>query len=211
MTKLLVLESSLFPATISASRRVTGQLVDALIAAEPKTTIIRRDLAVEPLAHVGMDLMGGAMTPPADHTPAQAQAVSLSETLIDELMAADVVVIGAPMYNFSVPSTLKAWIDNVARAGKTFRYTAQGPEGLVTGKRVFIVASRGGGYSEGPMTAFNFQDPYLRTVLGLLGMTDVTVITAEALRVSPEAEAVGYANATRQIAEAVGSAERLVA
>lgn len=115
------------------------------------------------------------------------------------------------MYNFAVPSSLKAWIDNVALAGKTFRYTAQGPDGLVTGKQVFVVASRGGAYAEGPRAAANFQDPYLRTILGLLGMTDVTVITVEGLKISPEAEAAVYAQATRQIAHALGAAERLVA
>ncbi len=111
------------------------------------------------------------------------------------------------MYNVSIPSALKAWIDNIAIAGKTFRYTPEGrPEGLVTGKRIFIVASRGGAYSEGPMAAFNFTDPYLRTVIGLLGMTDVTVIAAEQQKMGPEAQAAGFSRAAQQIAEAVAAA-----
>src|SRR5260221_12409097 len=120
MTNILVIEASLSPAEMSASRRVTHQLVEALLANHPKAAIVRRDLAADPLDHVSLDLMAGLMTPPEGRSHEQAKAVAQSQTLIDELMAADIVVIGAPMYNFSVPSTLKAWIDNVSLAGKTF-------------------------------------------------------------------------------------------
>ncbi|MDB5756261.1 MAG: FMN-dependent NADH-azoreductase, partial [Massilia sp.] len=105
----------------------------------------------------------------------------LSDALVDELLAADVIVIGAPMYNFSVSSTLKAWIDHVARAGRTFEYGATGPVGLVTGKKVFIVTAAGGVYSEGPSQAYDFLGTYLRSVLGFIGMTDITFVRAEGL------------------------------
>jgi FMN-dependent NADH-azoreductase len=208
MTKILVLEASLFPAEMSASRRVTELVVARLAATNTSATIVRRDLAADPLNHVGFDLMSGSMTPAEGRSESQAKAVATSDALIAELFAADVIVIGAPMYNFTIPSTLKAWIDNIAIGGKTFRYTPEGrPEGLVTGKRVFVVASRGGVYGAGPTVAFNFQDPYLRTALGLLGMTDVTVITAEQQKMGPDAQAEGLAQAQRQIVEAIADAQ----
>jgi FMN-dependent NADH-azoreductase len=206
MLNALVLESSLLPSGMSVSRRVGGELVDALQSAELGLNVIRRDLAADPLPHIGLDLMAGSMSPPESRTEAQAHAVAVSDTLIGELFAADYVVIEAPMYNFTIPSTLKAWIDNVAIAGKTFRYGADGrPEGLVTGKRVFLIVTRGGAYSEGPMAAFNFTDPYLRAALGLLGMTDVTIVTAEMQKMGPEAAAQGDAQASREIRAAVAA------
>jgi FMN-dependent NADH-azoreductase len=208
MTQILVLESSIFPAEMSSSRRVTKQLVNSLLANEPAAKVVVRDLAAKPPGHIGLDLMAGSMAPAESHTEAQAKAVATSSELIAELFAADVIVIGAPMYNFSIPSSLKAWVDHIAIGGKTFSYTAEGrPQGLVTGKKVFIVASRGGAYSEGPMAAFNFQDPYLRTVLGFLGMTDITVITAEQQKMGPAAQAAGFAHAEKSIAEAMRVAQ----
>jgi FMN-dependent NADH-azoreductase len=207
MTQILVIDSSLFPADMSASRRVTQQLVDRLVAQDPSARVVRRDLAVNPLGHIGLDLMAGTMTPAEGRSAVQAKAVAASDELIAELFAADVIVIGAPMYNFAIPSTLKAWIDHLCIAGKTFSYSAAGPEGLVKGKRVFVVASRGGMYTEGPMAGFNFQDPYLRTVLGFLGMTDVTVITAEQQKMGPDAQAAGFARADKLMNEALRVAQ----
>jgi FMN-dependent NADH-azoreductase len=130
---------------------------------------------------------------PGDLNGRQKQAVALSDELIAELEVADTIVLAVPMYNFSIPSTLKAWIDHVARRGRTFRYTEKGPEGLLKNKKVFVLVARGGVYSKGtPYAAFDFQEPYLRTVLGFLGMTDVTFVHFEGLAMGPEA-----ANANR--------------
>ena len=202
MTNILVLESSLFPPNVSASRQVTDRFVQGWREREPDVLTVRRDLAIQPLPHVGLDLMTGSVTPANARTNAQAEAVAISDTVIDELFAADVLVIGAPMYNFSIPSSLKAWVDHVSIAGRTFRYTPEGrPEGLVTGKRVFVIASRGGVYGAEPMAAFNFQDTYLRSVLGFLGLADVTVIAAERQKMGPVEQEAGLAQAYNQVAE----------
>jgi FMN-dependent NADH-azoreductase len=120
-------------------------------------------------------------TPAENHTPQLAEAVQHSNESIAELKAADAIVIGVPMYNFGIHSTLKAWIDHVARAGQTFSYSENGPEGLVKGKKVYLAISSGGVYSDGPMKAYDFTESYLRSVLGFLGMVDVTVYRVEGL------------------------------
>jgi FMN-dependent NADH-azoreductase len=119
--------------------------------------------------------------------------------LIAELRAADVIVIGAPMYNFSVATNLRAWFDHVLRAGVTFRYTEAGPEGLLPGKRVIVVETRGGLYSEGPAKAVDFQEPYLRHLLGFIGLADVTFVRAEKIGFGPEARAAAIAAATAEL------------
>lgn len=200
MTRILILESSLFPSSRSASRQITDFFVKSWLGCDPGIEIVRRDLAAEPLPHFGLDAIEGWATPIADRTDVQAKAVASSERLISELLATDVLVVGAPMYNFSIPSLLKAWIDHIAIAGRTFRYTPDGrPEGLVTGKRVFIIASRGGTYAMEPMKAFNFQDTYLLRVLGFLGMTDVTVIAVERQKMGSVEQAEGLASARSQV------------
>jgi FMN-dependent NADH-azoreductase len=113
-------------------------------------------------------------------------AVALGNQMLEDFLAADIVVIGAPMYNFGIPSQLKAWIDRIAVAGKTFRYGANGPEGLAGGKRVIIASSRGGMYVEGPFAAFDHQETYLRAVFGFIGVTDLTFVRAEGVAISPE-------------------------
>jgi FMN-dependent NADH-azoreductase len=165
----------------SLSRQLTGEFLDKWLAANPSDTVVERDLAAAPVPHLTEQMMGAFFTPPEQRTPEQAQTLQLSDVLVDELLAADVVVIGAPMYNFSVSSTLKAWIDHVARAGRTFQYGATGAVGLVTGKKVFIVTATGGVYTEGPWQANDFLATYLRSVLGFLGMTDITFVRAEGL------------------------------
>ncbi len=205
MTKLLVLESSIFPAGVSSSRGVTAKFVERWLKKHPATTVVRRDLAANPIQHAALPLLSGAGKRPEDTTPEERAAVAVSDELIDEIFAADLIVIGAPMYNFSIPSTLKSWIDAIAIAGRTFRYLPDGrPEGLVLGKKVFVIASRGGIYSEGPLAAFNFQDTYLRAALGLLGLTDLHVIAAERQKMGPEQQAIGSEIAARQIDELVG-------
>jgi FMN-dependent NADH-azoreductase len=179
----------------SVSRELGRAVVATLTRNNPAARITYRDLAANPLPH---------WTPVAAAADPAARAGSEA---LDEFLAADVVVIGAPMYNFSIPSTLKAWIDRIAVAGRTFRYGANGPEGLAGGKRVVIVSSRGGIYSEGAMQALDFQEQYLRKLFGFLGVTDIEIVRAEGVNLSPENKlhAVGTA------LEAIRANERLAA
>jgi FMN-dependent NADH-azoreductase len=181
--------------THSVSRDLSRAVVESLKRAHPGAKLTYRDLASNPLPHWAPE--------PDAANPAERGG---SEAL-DEFLAADVVVVGAPMYNFSIPSTLKAWIDRLAIAGKTFRYTAAGPEGLVGGKRVIIASSRGGIYSEGPAEAMDFQEDYLRKVFGFFGITDIDVVRAEGVNLGPEQKANAVAGALASIREC----ERLAA
>lgn len=159
----------------SVSRGLTADIVAQVTRARPDASVRYRDLAAQPLPH---------WAPAAD---ASDPSALLGNEVMEEFLAADVIVIGAPMYNFGIPSTLKAWIDRVAVAGKTFRYTANGPEGLAGGKRVIVASSRGGFYGEGTAgAAMDFQENYLRGVLGFLGITDVEFVRAEGVAVSAE-------------------------
>jgi FMN-dependent NADH-azoreductase len=197
MTRILVLEASFAPLERSASRRVTADLVARWSARDPDAVFIRRDLAADPLPHLDRDTFEGSFVPEGERSEAQSAGVARSQALIDELFSADVIIIGTPMYNFGVPSTLKAWIDHIAMAGKTFSYVEGRPQGLVTGKRVIVVASRGNVYSAGPAAPNNFQDTYLRATLGFMGMTDFSVIAVEGTKAPPEigAKFVGLAEA----------------
>lgn len=181
--------------THSVSRDLSRAVVESLKRAHPGAKLTYRDLAANPLPH-------WAPAPDAAN-PAERSG---SEAL-EEFLAADVVVVGAPMYNFSIPSTLKAWIDRLAIAGKTFRYSAAGPEGLAGGKRVIIASSRGGIYSEGPAEAMDFQEDYLRKVFGFFGITDIEVVRAEGVNLGPEQKAKAVAGALASIREC----ERLAA
>ena len=172
--KLLHIDSSALGGH-SVSRGLTAAIVAELVREQPGLQVSYRDLAAQPLPH---------WSPVAD---AADPAAILSSEVLEEFLAADVIVIGAPMYNFSVPSTLKAWIDRVAVAGKTFQYTANGPEGLAKGKRVIVASSRGGFYGQGSAAqSFDFQEPYLRAVLGFIGITDVEFVRAEGVNVSAD-------------------------
>ncbi|MBB3228600.1 FMN-dependent NADH-azoreductase [Luteibacter sp. Sphag1AF] len=172
--KLLHIDSSALGAH-SVSRGLTAAVVAEFKAAHPQIDVTYRDLAAAPLTH---------WAPVAD---AEHPAARESTAVLEEFLAADVIVVGAPMYNFGIPSNLKAWIDRVAVAGKTFRYTANGAEGLAGGKRVIIVSSRGGIYSAGSQGAsVDFQEPYLRAVLGFLGITDIEFVRAEGVNLGAE-------------------------
>lgn len=200
MAKLLVVESSIFPQAASASREITAKFIAKWVAKHPETTVLHRDLAANPPPHLGVALLSGAAKPAAERS-SEEQAAAISDELITELLAADVIVIGAPMYNFSVSSALKSWIDAIAIAGRTFRYLPEGGvEGLVTGKKAYVIASRGGIYSEGPMAGLNFQDTYLRGVLGFLGITDLEVVAVEGQNMGAEAKAAGQASAAQRVA-----------
>ncbi len=180
MTKILHINSSVRNAD-SVSRKVTGEFLAKWKAKEPNVVIVERDLAANPLPHLNEQALGAFFTGPEQHNAEQAKIAALSATLVKELFDADVIVIGAPMYNFSISSGLKAWIDHVARAGLTFKYGESGPVGLLTGKKVYIFTSRGGAYSEGPASVMDFQGTYLRAILGFIGLTDITFVHSEGL------------------------------
>jgi FMN-dependent NADH-azoreductase len=183
MSQILLITSS--PRVDSHSTRVARRLADKL-ASRPGSRLTVRDLTRQPLPHID-DTFAVARNTPADHlTSAQKSALSLSDQLLTELFAADTVIIAAAMVNFGIPSSLKAYIDYVVRPGVTFRYGEKGPEGLVKGKKAYLVVARGGVYTEGPMQAFNFQDTYLKAALGFIGITDVEVIAVEGVAFGPE-------------------------
>ncbi|HLY57075.1 MAG TPA: FMN-dependent NADH-azoreductase [Stellaceae bacterium] len=177
----------------SVTRPLSAKAVEKLRAADPGATVVYRDLTGAPLPHIEPNFLAGIFGVSQEREAGE--ALRRSDALVDELLAADVLVIGAPMYNFGVSSQLKAWIDHVARNGRTFRYTPEGPVGLVTGKRAIVVTATGGIYSDGPMAAYDHVVPYLKQVLGFIGITDVTSIVADRQGLGPEAAADGVAAA----------------
>jgi FMN-dependent NADH-azoreductase len=198
MAKVLHIDSSV-RSTGSLSRQLGGEFIAKLQAADASTTVVTRDLAANPLPHLTEQLIGAYYTPAEQRNAEQAQVIKTSDALVDELLAADTIVIGAPMYNFSVTSGLKAWIDHIARAGRTFKYGANGPEGQVTGKKVYVFVASGGAYSEGPYAAYDHVTTYLRSLLGFLGMTDVTFVVAEGVAAGEEAVAAAIAKSRAKI------------
>jgi FMN-dependent NADH-azoreductase len=185
MSKILYVSSS--PrGSASYSNRVAAGVIRELRQVDPQTTVTVRDLAQDPLPHVDVDFVTATRSPDGPRSERQRAILAQSDALIAELLAADIIVIAAPMINFSVATTLKSWFDYVARAGRTFTYREAGPKGLVTGKRVIVVSASGGIYS-GANAAFDFQLPWLRNMLGFLGMTDVEVIRIEGTALGPEA------------------------
>jgi FMN-dependent NADH-azoreductase len=181
----------------SYSNRVAAEVLDELQDRNPGATVTVRDLARDPLPHIDDDFVAATKSPQGAQTGRQRALLAQSDALVDELLAADVVVIGAPMINFTIPSNLKTWIDFVARAGRTFAYSEAGPKGLVTGKQVILVVARGGVYADKP--AFDFQVPYLKNVLAFLGMTDVAVLEVEGTAFGPEAAEKAVAGATAKM------------
>ena len=179
------------------STRIASDIVARLQAANPGATLVQRDLARDPAPVIDEAALGALFTPAEQRTPEQAARVAASDALVAEVQAADVLVLGVPMYNFGVPVQFKSWIDAIAKAGVTFRYTATGPEGLLKGKKVYIAFARGGRYRG---TASDTQTPYLRNVLGFLGITDVHFIYAEGLNMGAEAAAQGFAEAEADLA-----------
>lgn len=195
MTQILVLNSSILGDS-SASK----EIVSALMAKHATgASIVERDLGADPVPHLTTDSATAIVAQPA--TPAAEATRALSTELLTELRAADVLIIGAPMYNFGISSSLKAWFDHVVRAGETFAYSESGPEGLLKNKRAYVVISRGGVYSEGAAQALDFQEPYLRLLLGFIGISDVTFIRAEKLALGAEARSEALLAAKQQVAE----------
>lgn len=178
----------------SVSRQLSAAIVEALVRADPSIELATRDLDADPIPH----LDGGSLgLRPADDAAAAGAAI------LDQFLDADVVVLGAPMYNFSIPSQLKAWFDRILIAGKTFRYTADGPKGLVEGKTVIIASARGGFYApDTPGAAADHHEPLLRTMFALIGVTDLTIVRAEGVAVSPEQRAAAIEAALAAVPEA---------
>jgi FMN-dependent NADH-azoreductase len=185
----------------SNSTRVARDLADRLVEAHPGATLTVRDLAHQPLPHIGEDYVVGHALEPGQRTPAQAEAVAIADTLTDELRAADVVVIASAMINFGITSTLKSWFDYLLRAGVTFSYGPEGAKGLITGKQVYLVTARGGIYSEGPYKPFDFQEPYLRHLLGFIGLTDVETVLVEGANLGPDVAERNLVTALDHVAE----------
>jgi len=181
------------------STLLVNELTEKLQQSNPGARVVVRNLQAEPLPHLDDAVLGAFFTPADQRTAEQAAIAARSDALIAELQAADIVVIGAPMYNFGVSSQLKTYFDFIARAGVTFQYTANGAEGLVKGKKVYVVSARGGKYLGTPGDS---QTPYLKTFLGFLGMTDVNFIYAEGLNMGADAAQAALAGAREAIAAA---------
>jgi FMN-dependent NADH-azoreductase len=196
MSTILVLNSSVSSHT-SVSRILVEEAVSRLLEAEPGATVVHRDLGAAPIPHLTTTNLAGVRGVPT--TDAELAARALSDQLIAELRTADTIVIGAPMYNFSIPTGLRAWFDYVLRAGETFSYSEAGPRGLLGGKRVIVIESRGGLYSEGPAQAIDFQEPYLRHLLGFMGLADVAFIRAERIGFGPDAREAALIGAKEKI------------
>ena len=192
MTTALIVTSSA-NGEASVSNRLAETLAERLREGDPAARILLRDVGSDPLPHLTADTVAAIKGEPT--STAELEARALSDALIDELQAADTIVIASPMYNFGMSSTLKAWFDHVLRAGLTFRYTENGPEGLMTGKKAVVIESRAGFYSEGPAAAMDGQEPHIRILLGFMGITDVTFVRAEKLAFGPEAAEAAIAQA----------------
>ncbi|MCH8493505.1 MAG: NAD(P)H-dependent oxidoreductase [Idiomarina sp.] len=183
----------------SVSRQLSDKIVARLSEQNGTATVINRDLITTPIAHLDAEILLAGGTAEADRSERQVAELELTETLLAELFAADTIVISAPMYNFSIPTQLKAWLDRIAQAGRTFRYTESGAEGLVLGKKVYIASARGGIYSEGPAAAMEHQESFLQGVLGFIGITDVTTVRAEGVNLGEAPRNAAIAAASEEI------------
>ncbi len=201
MSNILFVSSSLMEQN-SKSRQLAAEFIDGLRKADAHTTVVERHLTPANMPHLDMATLGALMTAEDQRSQVQQQATVLADAIVTEVEAADTIVVAAPMYNFSIPSTLKAWLDHLARRGRTFRYNEKGqPEGLLKNKKVYVVASRGGQYTgDSPAAPMNFQDPYLRTIFGFVGMTDVTFIPVEGQSAGADVAARGVVRARDALA-----------
>lgn len=163
----------------SFSNQLSNAVIEKLITADPESEVQTLDLTKTPLPYLTNSHISAVYTPAETHTAEHVEALKYSDEAIKTLLESDVIVIGVPLYNFGIPAVLKGWIDQVARAGKTFSYDENGPKGLVTDKKVFLSIASGAIFSEGPYKSYDFSEPYLRTVLGFLGITDITTFRVE--------------------------------
>jgi FMN-dependent NADH-azoreductase len=203
MTSLLQINASINNGN-GESSRLANQFVAAFHKSRPKATIVVRDVAAaDPVPHLNAERFGAFITKPEARSAAQHAVVAYSDTLINELKQADVIVLGLPMYNFGVPSQLKAYFDHIARLGVTFEYTEKGPVGKLTGKKVYVFAARGGVYARDGVnegTPVETQTNYVRDFLRFLGISDVEFIYAEGLHMSPQSKQAALAKAEAEIA-----------
>jgi FMN-dependent NADH-azoreductase len=195
MANLLVIESS--PRSTSVSTSVAKEYITEWQRKHPSGTVVRRNVATNPVPFVTEAWIAAVYTPEENRSAEQKQLLAISDTLIAELEAADTIVIASPMYNFGITAALKAWIDQIVRAGRTFSYTAEGPKGLLAeNKKVIVIAARGGAYSGASPVAFlDQQEPYLRTIFGFLGLKNVQLAYAESQSMGPEAAENGVKTA----------------
>ena len=200
---ILQINSSIFSGA-GQSTGLADQFVARLRAQNLGARLTVRDLASDPVPHLDAARFGAFLAKPEERTPAQQAVAAYSDTLIDELKRADVVVLGLPLYNFGLPSTLKAYFDHLGRAGVTFRYTEKGPVGLLTGKKVYVFAARGGFYAGTPNDS---QTPYVRAFLSFLGMSDIEFVYAEGLAISDTSKQQGIARARAETDRLVTSRE----
>lgn len=177
----------------SNSIKLGNAIIDRLKENDAAAAVTVRDLTKGPFPHLEEAHLNAFFTPVEQHTEENKAAIRHSNEAVQEIFDADVIVIGAPMYNFSIPSVLKSWIDHIARAGITFRYTETGPQGLITGKKVYVAEATGGVYSSGDAASNDFVAPYLKAVLGFLGLTDVTIVRAEGFAVGLQETAIDKA------------------
>lgn len=193
--KLLHIESSIF-ADAGVSSQLSRQLIESLRQSNPSLDIIEKHFAKQPMPHFDGVMLQAVSTAPELRTAEQAQLAKFADKQIEELQQADILVIGMPMYNFGVPSMLKSWFDFVARAGVTFQYTEHGPEGLLQGKKAYVIATRGGQYKDTPMDS---QTPFVETFLKFLGIIDIKFIYAEALNMGDESRQLSIDQAQQKI------------
>ncbi|HYM79604.1 MAG TPA: NAD(P)H-dependent oxidoreductase [Candidatus Dormibacteraeota bacterium] len=185
--KLLRIDSSARENSIS--RQLTASFVESWRTQHPDGEVVERDLATTALPHITDEWVYAAYSEPTKLTVEQKQVLATSDTLIEELRQADTIVIGAPMYNFAIPAPLKAWIDQIVRVGQTVQFGASGPQGILRGKKAYVITSRGGAFRPGtPTERFDYQEPYLRHILAFIGLTDVTFIHAENQKPGAQAE-----------------------
>lgn len=188
----------------SVSRQLTRQIVDAWVARHPGTQVDRLDLLTDAPAHFTADALAPRTGQTDGLSEAQLRENAVSERLVSQFLASDVIVVGAPFYNFTIPTQLKAWLDRLAQPGRTFRYTASGPEGLAKGKTVIVASTRGGFYSTSEQgQAMEHQESYLKVMFGFFGITDVRFVRAEGIGMGPEAKAAALASAVKDIEVAV--------
>ena len=201
--KLLHIDSSVLGDN-SVSRQLTAQTVAQWKARHPDAEVSYLDVAAQAPSHLNADSLGFRLPAGSALTEVQQRENAISEALVTQFLAADVIVVGAPLYNFSIPSQLKAWIDRICQVGRTFKYTDKGPQGLAGGKTVVVVSTRGGKYSTSDAgNAMEHQESYLKTVFGFLGITDVRIVRAEGLNMGPEVKAEALGSAEKDLAAAL--------
>jgi FMN-dependent NADH-azoreductase len=206
MTNILHIDSS--PrGDRSHSRTLSHEFIESWKASHAGDTVTYRDLGHNPVPHVDENWIAAAFSPPQGHTPEVKAAIAISDSLVDEFLAADRYVFGIPMYNFNVPSTFKAYIDQVIRVGRTFAVNENGAfQGLVEGKKMLVITARGGSFSAGtPAAAYDFQEPFLRTAFGFLGITDITFINVENLASGDQVREQSLTKAKQAIAQSVAN------